>query len=151
MIPVIPVIPVIITAIITSHIAQVILRRSELAVLYENMKPKWHSSFNAPPSPLQGPVQLYHPCVSSTLAGHKLVLRKLKNGNNMPLTYFMGQAGGLFIVEFFWQRLGNAGGTSDTKNDWHVIAGSCAPSLSPSHTHTHTHTHPTLRWILAPR
>ena len=114
-------------------------------MLYENMKPKWHSSFNAPPSPLQGPVQLYHPCVSSTLAGHKLVLRKLKNGNNMPLTCFMGQAGGLFIVEFFWQRPGNAGGTSDMKNDWHVIAGSCAPSLSHSLSHTHTHTpHPSL-------
>ena len=119
-----------------------ILRRPELAVLYENMKPKWHSSFNAPPSPLQGPVQLSHPCVSSTLAGHKLVLRKLKNGNNMPLTYFMGQAGGLFIVEFFWQRPGNAGGTGDTKNDWHVIAGSCAPSLSPSLSLSHTRASP---------
>ena len=100
------------------HNAQVLLRRSELAELYEKMRPTWHCSFMAPPSPIQGPVQLSHPCVASTLAGQQLSLRRVQDGNQKPLTYFMGQAGGLFVIEFFWQK--------PYQHDWHVIAGANA-------------------------
>ena len=127
---------------ILCHIAQVILRRSELAELYEKMRHNWHSSFPRPSSPMQGPVVLSHPCVASTISGHKLALRKVKNGNRMPLTYFMGQAGGLFLIEFFWQRIRDEGTTADDyKRDWHVVAG-----LS-----VYVRIHPTPRFILSLR
>ena len=91
---------------------------------------------------MQGPVVLSHPCVTSTIAGHKLALRRVKNGNRMPLTYFMGQAGGLYLIEFFWQRIRDEGTTADDyKRDWHVVAG-----LS-----VYVRIHPTPRFILSLR
>ena len=90
---------------------------------------------------MQGPVVLSHPCVASTISGHKLALRKVKNGNHMPLTYFMGQAGGLFMIEFLWQRTRKGGTTDDFTSDWHVIAGLSA----------YARTHPTPRFILSLR
>ena len=91
---------------------------------------------------MQGPVVLSHPCVTSTIARHQLVLRKVKNGNRMPLTYFMGQAGGLFLIEFFWQRIRDEGTTADDyKRDWHVVAGFSA----------YARIHPTPRFILSLR
>ena len=90
---------------------------------------------------MQGPVVLSHPCVTSTIAGQKLALRKVKNGNHMPLTYFMGQAGGLFMIEFFWQRTRKGGTTDDFTSDWHVIAGLSA----------YARIHPTPRFILSLR
>ena len=75
------------------------------------------------PSPHEGPVMLSHPCVTSTLASNKWALRKVKNGNQMPLAYIMGQAGGLFLVEFFWQRPMKDRDPFDKRRDCHVIAG----------------------------
>ena len=120
-------------------LVQMLLVRSKLEEKYKSLLPGWKMAsgkgIKKYDNPAKGPVQFAHPVVLSTLAQHKIVLRTLKDGNSTPLTFIMGQAGGLFLVEFFWQR----GGARTS--DWHVIAGSSAvrpPPPPPPHTHTPT-------------
>ena len=69
-------------------------------------------------SPGSGPVEYHHPCVQKLMAASGYILMKQKRPMNLP--FIFGQAGGIYLVEFFWQRPGR-------KTDWHVIAGDFYP------------------------
>ena len=68
------------------------------------------------------PVPLHHPAVQSLLSEQRIVLRPVGRGVSLTLPFFMQQAGGVFVVEFYWRKQ-----LADRvpSHNWHVIVVNC--------------------------
>ena len=73
------------------------------------------------------PVTYDHPAVQSLLSDIRIVLRQVRHAHD--LVFYMGQASGVFIVEFYWRinrDLQKKKCTVESKSsNWHVIVVNC--------------------------